>query len=56
MASAGLTDLDEIVKQADLIQESLKVGQFAVFSSSQKISISYPPHQVGRQPCGGGSK
>ena len=56
MASAGLTDLDEIAKQADFIQESVKVGQLAAFSSSQKISTSYPPHQVGRQPCGGGCK
>ena len=55
VASAGLTDLDEIAKQADLIQESLKVGQLAAYSASQKTSTSYPPHQVGRQPRGRGS-
>ena len=48
VASASLTDLDEIAKRADLIQESLKVGQLAAFTSSQKTTTSHPSHQVGR--------
>ena len=56
VASAGLTDLNEIAKQADLIQESLKDGQLVAFSSSQKTSTSYPPHQIGMLPHGSDSK
>ena len=56
VASAGLTNFDEITKRADLIQEPLNVGQLAAFTSSQETSTSHPPHQVGRQPRGHGSK
>ena len=56
VASAGFTDLDEISKRANLIQESLKVGQLTAVFISQKISASHPPHQVGRLPRTRGSK